>query len=623
MFSNQFKVSRKAPGRIYVLPAIAMALLLVVTAVFLFSSAKAQTPAGDFCVEGIVIDWEEEPMGGITVTLETALGATIAKQTKTNEDDEGEFKFDPFDSNPNGWAAVPGYYTATVTLPGPYWKGVSPETAYNPPTPENPQLVFRLESGMDDCAQIRFKLAEIVEVYAWKMDSNHVPLPGWTIDATPGPGNIFAEPQDQNTTLDTTLSQTGTVKPAVFELTPGNWIFSERQPEPEGDHVRPDPFAPIVPIGGKQMLDVQPINYEVDPPYIIVFKNEFHNNGCVIARKYGMLEEAAPPEIDPVEANQLLDYGADAQVPMTTIPGLFDSQGDPAGAGVYGAGGWGFALLAMDGTVVRKGVTDAEGIITFEGLPYGPYTIKEEDRPGWDEWTPRYVDVNLIDGTCQVVEFYNMQDDSGFCIEGYKLDANGGYGLAGWFIDVDPLDAGGFDPADPAERGDFYADDPYFNESKEKFVTDGVGMYKIGFPDNDYRIPGSRYEICEDDSVDGWLPHTPTCQVVELPKWPGACVQAKDFVNQQVGHAEKAKYEEMQDNPQTMDRVAPMGPTGPGGPGEKGVYCKNSHTVQAGEGLFTIAADYNVSPQAMVDANPEVRDSPNWWVYEGQNLCIP
>ena len=30
-----------------------------------------------------------------------------------------------------------------------------------------------------------------------------------------------------------------------------------------------------------------------DPPYIIVFKNEFHNNGCVIVRKYGMFPEAA------------------------------------------------------------------------------------------------------------------------------------------------------------------------------------------------------------------------------------------------------------------------------------------------------------------------------------------
>ena len=61
------------------------------------------------------------------------------------------------------------------------------------------------------------------------------------------------------------------------------------------------------------------------------------------------------------------------------------------------------------------------------------------------------------------------------------------------------------------------------------------------------------------------LPHTPTCQVVQLPEWPGACVQAKDFVNQQVGHAEKVKYEEMkEDNMQTWDRglVECMGPGG-------------------------------------------------------------
>ena len=56
---------------------------------YVFSRLRRQTPAGEFCVEGIVIDWEEEPMGGITVTLETALGDTVrqavAKPTKTKK----------------------------------------------------------------------------------------------------------------------------------------------------------------------------------------------------------------------------------------------------------------------------------------------------------------------------------------------------------------------------------------------------------------------------------------------------------------------------------------------------------------------------------------------------------
>ena len=55
--------------------------------------------------------------------------------------------------------------------------------------------------------------------------------------------------------------------------------------------------------------------------------------------------------------------------------------------------------------------------------------------------------------------------------------------------------------------------------------TDGLGKYRFDFPDNDYRIPGSAFEVCEDDDVDGWLPHTPTCQIVKLPMMPGACVR--------------------------------------------------------------------------------------------------
>ena len=159
--------------------------------------------------------------------------------------------------------------------------------------------------------------------------------------------------------------------------------------------------------------------------------------------------------------------------------------------GVYGAGGWGFKLLAKDGTVVRQGVTDAEGIINFEGLPYGPYTIMEEDRAGWYERTPRYVDVNLTNGICQVVEFYNEQDDSGFCIEGYKLDANGGYGLQGWFIDAEPLDVGGFDPDDADDRRSIVdetcatIDDPYYDAERRE-VPDRWRGY---VPD---QLPGQR-----------------------------------------------------------------------------------------------------------------------------------
>jgi hypothetical protein len=45
--------------------------------------------------------------------------------------------------------------------------------------------------------------------------------------------------------------------------------------------------------------------------------------------------------------------------------------------------------------------------------------------------------------------------------------------------------------------------------------------------------------------------------------------------------------------------------------------------VKAGEGLYDIGAQYKVSPQAMLDANPDVRKGDQLWVYVGQRICIP
>jgi hypothetical protein len=277
----------------------------------------------------------------------------------------------------------------------------------------------------------------------------------------------------------------------------------------------------------------------------------------------------------------------------------------------YGAAGWGFQLQMTDGTVFHQGVTDAEGILVFRNLPYGPYTIVEEDRPGWSEITPRYIDVTVTSGDCVPVEFENEQDDSGFCIEGYKLDANGLYGIPNWTIKVKSLHEGGWDVEDEA---DFYLDDPYYDE-ENKFLTDGLGKYQINFPDNDYRIPGQQFEVCEEDDVDGWLPHTPICQTITMPKHPGACVQAEDFINQQVGHSESEQMKDHQGGKGGWEDQ----PAG----GHPGGQCTNTHVVKPGETLFSIGDSYHVSPQAMVDANPSVRSTPDFWVYVGQTLCIP
>lgn len=570
MFPTQSKVHRTS--RLWLLPVVALAMLLVGYAVFAASTAQAQTPAGDVCVEGLVIDWQEKPLAGWTITLTRELSESVqitaVSAPAPEQDDDPEYKSKKSDKYPYEYPApsagtqkgefefseddiadafgglFTGLYTATIEIRE-GWEGVTPTT-----------IDFPIEVGADGCAQIRFKMRRVVAVDVFKIDADHQPLGGWKITAVPGPGNLFASPQTIETSEVISANGILTGGLAAFTLTPGLWIISEAPPK--GDKSAPqDSYVPVVPPTGRQELYI-PSDIEVtDEPIRVVFKNELVT-GCFIVRKLGLTNE---------EASVL----------------------GPS----YNIGGWGFKLLRKDGTVARQGVTDASGLLYFDDLPLGPYTIVEEDRPGWNEVTPREYDIVVEGNACgdvsQAIEFRNEQDDSGFCIEGRKIDANGGYGLAGWEIKAKALDAGGYAPATA--------------------VTDGLGKFKITFPRNDYRIPGAKYEVCEQEQ-DGWLPHNPTCQTVRLPEWPSSCVKLEDFVNQQVGHTESQEH-------------GKGGNPGKGGPSTDNVSCSSTHIVQAGEGLFDIGRQHNRSAQQMLDANPSVRDGKNLWVYVGQKICIP
>jgi hypothetical protein len=658
MFPTQSKVSRLS--RLWLLPVVALAMLLVGYALFATSTVQAQTPAGEFCIEGIVIDWEENPLAGwqITLTADVTIPNAISGTTMVSttfsapepEDDDDDYGY----GNDNGYGknsqynkknnfsypeddpdfekgefafrdllGVAANYTATIeSRPG--WEGVTPTT-----------LTFSLDVGEEDCARIRFKMRRIVPVTVFKIDANHEPLGDWIIRAVPGPGNLFASPQEETTSdpMTVTLAMTGTdgISPtviitggtAVFTLTPGLWIFTEQAPRQDMDEA-PNNYVPIVPPNGRQELFIpDPEDLDPDEAFTLVFKNELVT-GCFIVRKLGVIP------------------AADDSPPLLGMD--------------YGVAGWGFKLLRRDGTVARQGVTDGSGELRFDNLPLGPYVIVEEDRPGWDEISAIEQDILVTGNLCDedtdpVVEFSNMQDESGFCIEGRKIDANGGFGIMNWEISAEPLDEGGFDP--------------------DNVFTDGEGEFQFDFPRNDYRIPGAKYEICE-QAQDGWLPHNPTCQTVRLPEWPGACVELEDFVNQQVGHSESEKHDdhgkgdgyggpddhgksdgyggpEGQQNggPDSQQYGGPDGQQnggqsygGPnGGQGyndsnhsdsnhsdsnhSDGQQCSSYHVVKAGEGLYDIGAQYKKSPQEMLDANPSVRDGDNLWVYEGQHICIP
>jgi hypothetical protein len=508
---------------------------------------------------------------------------------------KGEFEFtedDIFGDNPVAF----GTFTATIGLmPG--WEGVTPTT-----------LVFDIEDGEDDCARIRFKVRRVVAVTAIKIDADHEPLGDWVIKAVPGPGNLFASPQEETTAVTDTAAMTGTVAvsagEAAFTLTPGLWIFTEMAPKQDMDDPQ-NAYRPVIPPNGRQELFIpDPEDLALTDTFTVVFKNELVT-GCFVVIKE-----------------------ADTGDPTS-----------PVGAS-YNVAGWGFKLLQTDGTVVRQGVTDGRGRLRFDGLPLGPYVVVEEDRAGWDEITARKIEINVTGNDCDPEDlplvFINEQDNSGFCIEGRKIDALDGWGIAGWEIEIEALDEGGASPVnDP---------DSITNTTVSEVTTDGLGRFRFDFERDDYRVPGGLYEVCEQEQ-DGWLAHTPTCQTVRLPEWPGACVQLEDFVNQQVGHSESekdhdkggdhdksGKPDDGQDKGSKPNGGDPNGGNyggpnqgGPsqGGQSQDGQQCSSYHEVKAGEGLYDIGKQYGKTPQQMLDANPSVRQTDDLYVYVGQRICIP
>lgn len=384
-------------------------------------------------------------------------------------------------------------------------------------------FVAPLDYSQRDCYQIRFKLRRVVTVIVVKIDEDHNRLTDWAIKADPGAGNLFAVSQSATTDAN---------GEAVFRLSEGKWIFTEYPPKDVN-------YLPVVPTNGRQELTV-----EAPGPYAIRFKNQLNLYGCIDVLKQ---------DVPPVGSN-------DTPFPLQ---------------------GWKINLFKADGSLAASGVTNALGTLSFEKLPFGPYTVVEEARVGWESATVSSYDVELSpdSNNCIDVVFDNQQAEPQFCIEGRKIDTNGKIGLPGWTITAKPLDRGDEDPNDQ--------------------VTDGLGMYKFIFSGRDYRVPGSRYQICEDyEDVEGWTSHGPTCYTVTLPQQPGACVQVPNFENQQVGHGQT--------------------PSRPGATG-----CRVTHTVKKGETLYGIGYKYGVFSKAIIGANPWVHSQPKMHVYVGQQVCIP
>jgi len=575
-----------------VLAAVLLALsMLIATGVVAFAQdgigARA-SQLGVFCVKGSVIDHDEMGLKDFEVTANGPAGEHFSDLSDSN----GYFDFLNLSQ---------GQWTFAITL----------KDAYTMVVPYVQSLTVTMDYGKTDCTKIRFKIAQKVPVIVTKIDENHNLLDDWLITAAPGKNNWFAYPSTEKTG-DTDSKKQFATGTAVFNLTTGDWIFSEAPPAQTKDVPDPIHFRPIVPNTGTQGLKV-------------VCTLDGTGNACVPVevRFKNLIKNAC---IDAFKFDRFVSTG---EVPITTTTGLAN---------------WKITVKRIDNTVVASGLTDATGRVRFINLLPGKYKVVEEVQPGWvvDPIDPAYQTVYIVDvsngsDNCSEVQFQNIQQNQ-FCIEGIKFDSFGGVGLPGWQVSATPLKKGGF-PAvgvDPTFRtaspvnSDFA--DLGIYDGKIVTQTNDLGKFKFVFPENDYRIPGAGYKICE-QTQDGWLAHNPLCETVYLPKRPGACAVAKSFENQQVGHWDTVIAGKNAPSPNSMLPGTPgivnagqggYGHDGGGwGHGSSGAGCSTTYSVQAGDSLYGIGAMYGVSAHAMLAANPWVYGRPNYYVFTGDTVCIP
>ena len=331
---------------------------------------------------------------------------------------------------------------------------------WEPVLPYRSSFDVTLNYGSSSCVEVRFKVKRPISVDVLKIDDNHVPLADWVIQAAPASGNWFASP------ITATTDGNGI---ATFRLTEGKWIFTETPPSGQK-------YMPVMPTDGRRKWTSS--GTTPGPPeggkISIRFKNRLYFKGCIVAYQDGC------------------SAGSEHRRPTACRAGRSRSSAPTARS-------------------QPQGVTDAQGIVRFNNLAYGPYIVTEEAQTGLgcrgrhqllgERDRGRRPMLPDIDG-CEQVDFVNRQNPPGFSIEGYKIDHNGMIGIPGWVMTATAVYKGDY----PDPNVDF---DPITLEPMSYLTatTDGTGKYVFNFPTDDYRIPGAAYKICEEQRA-GWLPHT-------------------------------------------------------------------------------------------------------------------
>lgn len=266
--------------------AIVLALLLLLPVATVYAGDSGDSPVtptnSDICVEGTVIDHEEEPLDDGRIVTATKDGVSIAAAV----DEDGEFEFEE--------GLTPGRWTFTIDVvkEGEEWEAVTPAS-----------FAVELEYGKADCYQIRFKLRRLITVVAIKIDEDHNRLADWRITAKPGAGNPFA------ITYEETTDGNGE---AIFRLSEGKWIFTEAPPEDDEDLA----YTPVVPLNGAQELEV-----EAPGPYEIRFKNRLNVAGCISVLKQDVPPSTTNDSPFPLQGWRVYLYRADGSLVTSGLTG--------------------------------------------------------------------------------------------------------------------------------------------------------------------------------------------------------------------------------------------------------------------------------------------------------------
>lgn len=422
---------------------IALVLLFVLSGVSqanaAANSADSSPVKGTICVDGYVINHREVPVDGtrtdpsLMVEAHDATGAVFPAAVDSN----GYFKFENLSA---------GEWRFMLPLPTD-WDSIVPEAERGGVA----EMIPTLLKEKDGCYRIVFKIRRLFDITAikWKelLDGTVTPGPGWAITFTPVKDPFV---KAQTKTTDNTGS-------AVFTVTPGMWMVSEK--------VQPG-WQPITPPTIKLTLDQYAPPGATDP---VIFKNrEPACTGKIVVEKHGL--------------------GKDANGGLVWLGPL---------------AGWDITLSRADGAMVAvTKTTDASGRVTFDKLHPGVYVVKEHVQVGWQPVSPNPQTVVLRNCETASVLFENVEISGKLTIHGKKIyrvwtGPAGGLGLAGWKMTATLV-------------GTNYSTSTVTNALGEYwFSEDQLKAAGIAFP-------GATVEVCEEERYN-WIPVTPQCVKVKFP----------------------------------------------------------------------------------------------------------